>query len=346
MSDCPYTGKILIEKRELPLLPSTLEKVEVAGASRQAVFQAEELMECSRLRRERSIEVQCEEDSDLDTAMSLSLPRSLQTGNRQKKDGNNGMYDRLPFGPWFFCRVTWIGKNEDGNQAFAHKILLADLSKLQNSPPTGVSGSPRPGDILTWDCVICGLPDPLMEFGVFELTLTFPPDYPFSPPSVKFLTEMFHPNISPDGRVPLTNWSPAQDVTNILTDIQSLLSQPQLESAVNQEAAQLYRENRREYQRRVEQIIEESFSEKDSMDEPGGNQAEGHFVVSKKKISFSPQFISLNNKTDQRSQSGDGEVTSAGEGGESGGSPAPAEKDQQSSYLSMGARPKTRQDKK
>ena len=82
------------------------------------------------------------------------------------------------------------------------------------------------------------------------------------------------------------------------------------------------------------------------MDEPGGNQAEGHFVVSKKKISFSPQFISLNNKTDQGSQSGDDEVTSAGEGGESGGAPAPAEKDQQSSYLSMGARPKTRQDKK
>ena len=68
-------------------------------------------------------------------------------------------------------------------------------------------------------------------------------------------------------------------------------------------------------------------------------------MVSKKKISFSPQFISLNNKTDQRSQSGDGEVTSAGEGGESGGSPATGEEDQQSSYLSLGARPKTRQDK-
>ena len=45
-------------------------------------------------------------------------------------------------------------------------------------------------------------------------------------------------------------------MSKILTDIQSLLSQPHLDSAVNQEAAQLYRENREEYERRVQQIVE------------------------------------------------------------------------------------------
>ena len=29
MSDCPYTGKTLLEKRELPLLPPTLDKDKV-----------------------------------------------------------------------------------------------------------------------------------------------------------------------------------------------------------------------------------------------------------------------------------------------------------------------------
>ena len=45
MSDCPYTGKTLLEKRELPLLPPnpTLDKDEIAGASHQAVSQTEEL---------------------------------------------------------------------------------------------------------------------------------------------------------------------------------------------------------------------------------------------------------------------------------------------------------------
>ena len=106
--------------------------------------------------------------------------------------------------------------------------LLTEFYKLKNSPPDGVSVSLRGGDILTWDCAVWGLPEPLIKFGRFELTLTFPTDYPLQPPTVKFLSEMFHPNISADGRVPLTNWSPAHDVTKILTDIQSLLSQPHL----------------------------------------------------------------------------------------------------------------------
>ena len=58
------------------------------------------------------------------------------------------------------------------------------------------------------------------------------------------------------------------------------------------------------------------------------------------------EIFPVSSKTDQGSQAGDGEVTSAGKEGQSGGAPAPAEEDQQSSYLSLGARPKTRQDKK
>ena len=60
-------------------------------------------------------------------------------------------------------------ENSEGNKDFAHKRLLTDFSKLQNSPPVGVSGFPRAGDILTWDCVIFGLPDTFIEFGAQPL---------------------------------------------------------------------------------------------------------------------------------------------------------------------------------
>ena len=122
------------------------------------------------------------------------------------------------------------------------------------------------GDIFTWDCVVCGLPDTMFEMGIFELTLTFTTNYPFQAPIVRFITDIFHPNISPAGILPLDHWTPAMDVTELLSYIQCLLSEPDLSSVVNQEAARLYREDRREFVRRVERVIERSL---DTEETPG-----------------------------------------------------------------------------
>ena len=55
MSDCPYTGKTLLEKRELPLLPPALDKEEIAGAADQAVRQTEEQSGATASAGERNI---------------------------------------------------------------------------------------------------------------------------------------------------------------------------------------------------------------------------------------------------------------------------------------------------
>lgn len=54
-------------------------------------------------------------------------------------------------------------------------------------------------------------------------------------------------------------WSPTYDVAAILTSIQSLLDEPNPNSPANSLAAQLYQENRREYEKRVQQIVEQVF---------------------------------------------------------------------------------------
>ncbi len=48
-------------------------------------------------------------------------------------------------------------------------------------------------------------------------------------------------------------WSPSYDVAAILTSIQSLLHDPNPSSPANVEAARLFRENRKEYERRVKE---------------------------------------------------------------------------------------------
>ena len=54
-------------------------------------------------------------------------------------------------------------------------------------------------------------------------------------------------------------WSPTYDVSAILTSIQSLLDEPNPNSPANSVAAQLYQENRREYEKRVAAIVESSW---------------------------------------------------------------------------------------
>jgi len=71
-------------------------------------------------------------------------------------------------------------------------------------------------------------------------------------------------------------WSPTYDVSAILTSIQSLLDEPNPNSPANSVAAQLYQENRREYEKRVAAIVEQSWLNfpDDSGDEEGGKKGE------------------------------------------------------------------------
>src|SRR5258708_5535342 len=76
----------------------------------------------------------------------------------------------------------------------------------------------------------CMLADTPFEDGTFKLTLQFDESYPNKPPTVKFLSRMFHPNVYANGELCLdilqNRWSPTYDVAAILTSIQSLLHDP------------------------------------------------------------------------------------------------------------------------
>merc|ERR1712013_843669 len=129
----------------------------------------------------------------------------------------------------------------------------------QQDPPAGVSGAPSDNNIMLWNAVIFGPHDTPFEDGTFKLTIEFTEEYPNKPPTVRFVSKMFHPNVYADG--------------GICLDIQSLLDEPNPNSPANSVAAQLYQENRREYEKRVASIVEQSwliFSEESEGKEEGG----------------------------------------------------------------------------
>jgi len=150
----------------------------------------------------------------------------------------------------------------------ARRRLIRDFKKLQSDPPYGVSGAPMNNDIMKWQAVILGPDETSWEGGTFQLELFFSDDYPNRPPDVRFVTDVFHPNVYMDGNICLDilhdQWSPVYDISAILTSIQSLLSDPNPNSPANSEAARLYSENRREYNRRVQQCVADSLAATES----------------------------------------------------------------------------------
>ncbi|KAH8924267.1 ubiquitin-conjugating enzyme [Atractiella rhizophila] len=159
----------------------------------------------------------------------------------------------------------------------SRRRLIRDFKRLTADPPGGISGAPCADNIMLWNAVIFGPAETPFEDGTFRLLLTFDESYPNKPPSVRFVSKMFHPNVYGDGNLCLdilqNRWSPTYDVSAILTSIQSLLHDPNPNSPANVEAAQLYRENRREYERRVREVVELSWVDEEDKTAEGNAKA-------------------------------------------------------------------------
>ncbi|KAH7368752.1 ubiquitin-conjugating enzyme [Plectosphaerella cucumerina] len=151
----------------------------------------------------------------------------------------------------------------------AHRRLLQEYRALTNNPPDGITAGPvSEDDLLHWEALIQGPEGTPFEGGVFPAELKFPKDYPLAPPTMKFLADVWHPNVYPSGLVCISilhppgddpnhyehaseRWSPIQSVEKILISVMSMLAEPNDESPANVEAAKMWRERRAEYEKKV-----------------------------------------------------------------------------------------------
>ena len=133
--------------------------------------------------------------------------------------------------------------------------ILRDFKKIKAEKSKQYVVTVDSKDIYNWDVVLFGPDQTDWEGGNFRMKFTFPKDYPHQCPDVKFLDIPFHPNIYQNGKICIdilqANWSSAYDAAAILTSILSLLVDPNPQSPANNEAAELYVNNKNEYKRRV-----------------------------------------------------------------------------------------------
>ena len=122
---------------------------------------------------------------------------------------------------------------------------------------------------------IVSTPNSISEGGFFRANMVFPKDYPNNPPSVRFVSEMWHPNVYNDGKVCISilhspgddplgyeqaneRWSPVQTVETIMLSIISMLSSPNDESPANIDAAKQFREDLPGFRKKVSQCVRKS----------------------------------------------------------------------------------------
>lgn len=95
---------------------------------------------------------------------------------------------------------------------------------------------------------IAGPPDTPYEGGIFKLEIKVPETYPFNPPKVKFITKLWHPNISSvTGAICLDilkdNWAAAMTLRTVLLSLQALLAAAEPDDPQDAVVATQYKEN-------------------------------------------------------------------------------------------------------
>ncbi|CAD8053690.1 unnamed protein product [Paramecium sonneborni] len=125
--------------------------------------------------------------------------------------------------------------------------IIKETQNLAKDKVQGIEVTPDPGNFKHFFVIIIGPPNTPYEGGVFEVELLLPDDYPMSPPKCVFNTKIYHPNIDNLGRICLDvlkdKWSPALQIRSILLSIQVLLSSPNPDDPLNNEAANQWKTN-------------------------------------------------------------------------------------------------------
>jgi len=163
----------------------------------------------------------------------------------------------------------------------AAKLLQQQFKRLASDPVEGFAVEiPDDTNLFKWKVYVEGPQGTMYEGGIFQLTMEFPEDYPMSPPTLKFDSEFWHPNVYKDGKVcisilhppgedemsgerPEERWLPTQSPATILLSVVSLLSDPNFASPANVDASVQWKNRLPKFKKRVKALVEKANKEFD-----------------------------------------------------------------------------------
>jgi ubiquitin-protein ligase len=124
----------------------------------------------------------------------------------------------------------------------SYKRIILDIQDIVKDPIPGVYFSPDEKNITFGNIMIIGPKDTPYENGMYNFSIRFPHDYPFSPPQCTYLTNdcitRFNPNFYKSGKVCLSilntwpgeKWSSCQTLRSLLLTLQMTMNEEPLKN--------------------------------------------------------------------------------------------------------------------
>ena len=124
------------------------------------------------------------------------------------------------------------------------------------------AGPDDESDMYKWTGSFPGPDETPYEGHCFTVSIEFPKDYPFKPPTVKFTHKVYHPNVKQlDGSICLDllkdQWSPQATVMEIFKAIQNLLSVPNTDHPLEKEVSKQYLEDKETFDKTAREWTEQ-----------------------------------------------------------------------------------------
>ena len=172
-------------------------------------------------------------------------------------------------------------EREEPIHSIATVHLQKELKELLGHPTAGFRVEP-PENLFQWTVWIAGPQETPYHPGQYKALLSFPQEFPMRPPTLRFVSSFWHPNVYDNGTVCISilhepgtdehnslesagmRWLPIHSVRSVLISVISLLSDPDPAEAgapANVEALSQYRRDRRGFVAKVAELAQKSLRE-------------------------------------------------------------------------------------
>lgn len=186
---------------------------------------------------------------------STSSAAGATEGSEEKAEAKSGSVSLLGIGGVKKAE----GASTGGRKRSPGEIRIQkDITELDGGKAAEVI-FPNPNDLTNFNVIIS--PDTGCWAGAkYMFNFSIAGSYPFDPPKVVCKTKIYHPNINLEGAVCLNilraDWKPVLDINAVIYGLLYIFYEPEPTDPLNHEAAELYRNNKAQFELVVKRTLQ------------------------------------------------------------------------------------------